>query len=271
MNTMVATIGKKIANGKKKPILEENTETKKRLVLTTAQDGQDSMQIDLYSSPSQAMTDAKYIGSLVVENLEAADKGEPSIEMVIASTAYGEISADAIYKDKTGEKKQRRLVVSLASLQEEADEYETPDFDIDKDAEAIGMIIDDADKKVVRKTLSEDFYEETAPVQKSKKKFLVPLIIAAAVLVIIAVVVAVLVLSGRTSTSETVRVTQVTPPPEQKQETAEAPVKPVVPITAPPTVAAPPAAASPNHTAAPPSRERTPAPGAGITIPRTIP
>jgi hypothetical protein len=92
---MTGTIGIKIANGKFYPILDENSTVKKRLVLTTVHDGQESVQIDLYRSVLQSMDDAQYMGKLVVENIKPRPKGEPSIEMIISSDEEGHIVADA--------------------------------------------------------------------------------------------------------------------------------------------------------------------------------
>src|SRR5215467_1365748 len=92
---MTSSIGIKLANGEFYPILDENSSAKKRLILTTVHDKQSSVQIDLFRSVSKRMTDAQYIGSLVVENIKSRRKGEPSIEMVISSSENGEITADA--------------------------------------------------------------------------------------------------------------------------------------------------------------------------------
>ncbi|MDR0719400.1 MAG: Hsp70 family protein, partial [Treponema sp.] len=96
---MASTIGIKIANGEFYSIIEENAVVKKRLILTTVHDSQKSVQIDLYRSVAKTMADALYIGSLVVENIRPRPKGEPSIELVIASNQEGEITADAVDLD----------------------------------------------------------------------------------------------------------------------------------------------------------------------------
>jgi hypothetical protein len=92
---MASTIGIKIANGEFYSILEEKTVVKKRLVLTTVHDNQESVHIDLYKSNTATMQNAAYVGSLLVEHIRARLKGEPSIELVIASNEQGEIAADA--------------------------------------------------------------------------------------------------------------------------------------------------------------------------------
>ena len=76
------------------------------------------------------MADALYIGSLVVDNIKPRPKGEPSIELVISSTASGEIVADAIDLDSSTHGEHHYLNVSLKSMDEDNREYEIPDFEL---------------------------------------------------------------------------------------------------------------------------------------------
>jgi hypothetical protein len=129
---MGATIGIKIANGGFYSIIEENSAVKKRLILTTVHDNQRSVQIDLYKSFTKTMADALYIGSLVVEKIKPKPRGEPSIEMIITSTANGEITADAIDLDTGTGGEHHYLNVSLKSLDEDNREGEIPDFELEQ-------------------------------------------------------------------------------------------------------------------------------------------
>ncbi|MDR0761046.1 MAG: LysM peptidoglycan-binding domain-containing protein [Treponema sp.] len=127
---MVSNIGIKLANGKFYSILEENSNVKRRLILTTVHDTQQSMQIDLYKSFTRSMADALYIGSIVVEDIKEKPKGEPSIELIITSNADGELTAEAADLDaysNTGDR--LHLRVSLKSLEE--GEPEQAGFDLD--------------------------------------------------------------------------------------------------------------------------------------------
>lgn len=128
---MASKIGIKIANGEFYPIMEENSMTRKRLILTTVHDNQPSMQIDLYRSASGVMSDAQYIGSLVVENIKPKLKGDPSIEMVISSKSSGEIIADAIDLDTGANGEHYVLTVSLKSLDESSRDISIPDFELE--------------------------------------------------------------------------------------------------------------------------------------------
>jgi hypothetical protein len=132
---MASTIGIKIANGKFYPIIEENSTIKKRMVLTTVHNNQPSVQIDLYRSASGVMTDAQYIGSLVVEKITPKSKGEPSIEMVVSSSSNGDIVADAVDLDTGTNGEHHVLTVSLKSLDETSRDMDLPDFELESNEE----------------------------------------------------------------------------------------------------------------------------------------
>ncbi|MDR1278222.1 MAG: Hsp70 family protein [Treponema sp.] len=156
---MASTIGIKIANGEFYSIIEENSTVKKRLVLTTVHDKQRSVQIDLYKSFTKTMADALYIGSLVVENIKPKPKGEPSIELVIASTHDGDITAKAIDLDTTSKGEHHILNVSLKSLDEDNRELEIPDFELEQ-----------------QESPPTGLYERAAAVEKGRKPKKVPVL-----------------------------------------------------------------------------------------------
>jgi hypothetical protein len=116
-------IGIKIADGTFFPILEENKVAKKRLVLTTAHDSQTNVQIDVYKSRSMSMDDASYIGTLLVENITKKEKGNPSIEFVIAYNDNSELLATAYDIEQPSEKNKALLVV----LMQPEDDGPTPE------------------------------------------------------------------------------------------------------------------------------------------------
>jgi LysM repeat protein len=113
--------------------MEENSSSVKRLVLTTAHDNQESVQIDLYSSTAKAMADALYVGSLVVEGLKPGPKGDASIEMILATDASGRIAADAADLNAPEGVPRQHLSVSLSSVAEDGLglDGEIPDFELD--------------------------------------------------------------------------------------------------------------------------------------------
>jgi hypothetical protein len=143
---MASNIGIKIANGEFYPIMEENSLIRKRLILTTVHNNQPSVQIDLFRSPVGVMTDAQYIGSLVVENIKLRPKGEPSIEMVISSNSKGEIIADAIDLDTSSGGEHHVLTVSLKSLDETSRDMEIPDFELEANEEPPTSLYEHAKK-----------------------------------------------------------------------------------------------------------------------------
>jgi hypothetical protein len=81
------------------------------------------------------MTDAQYIGSLVVENVKPKPKGEPSVELVISSDSKGEIIANAIDMDTGPGSEHYVLTVSLKSLDETSRDMEIPDFELEPNEE----------------------------------------------------------------------------------------------------------------------------------------
>jgi hypothetical protein len=129
---MASTIGIKIANGDFFSIIEENSNVTKRLILTTVHDSQKSMQIDLYRSQMHTMADARYIGSIVVENIKHKHKGEPSIELIISSNEHGELSANAMDLDSSVKAEHLHLSVSLKSMDIDSQEYNIPDFELEQ-------------------------------------------------------------------------------------------------------------------------------------------
>ncbi len=123
-----STIGIKTADGKFFPILEDGSKKRKRLVVTTVRDNQSKVQIDLYRGDGNKLENASYIGSLVIENIQPAPKGEPEIELYIGIDNEGNLNAVA--HDLITDEKQS-LTVSIDSLSEEST-YDFPDFDIEE-------------------------------------------------------------------------------------------------------------------------------------------
>ncbi len=132
MNTNM--IGLKLADGEFYPVLEDGTAARKRLVVTTVQDGQPSVQIDLYRGQGPTVESAAYIGSLVVEGIPKMAKGEPDIRMDLGLADDGTLTAFA-QEASTGAS--QSLKVSLEALSEE-EKYEVPDFEFAESPEEPG-------------------------------------------------------------------------------------------------------------------------------------
>jgi nucleoid-associated protein YgaU len=123
-----STIGIKVADGSYYPILEEGFTGCKKLTLTTAKDNQEKVQIDLYRGNGSSLSEARYIGSLIIENIPPAAQGMPEIELLISLDEEGQLSAEASHA-KTGES--QRFVTTLTTLSE-AETYAEPEFVMDQ-------------------------------------------------------------------------------------------------------------------------------------------
>lgn len=256
---MAASIGIKIANGEFYPILEEGTSVKKRLILTTVHDGQESVQIDLYKSESKSMSDAEYIGSLVIEHIAPKPKGEPSIEMTITSRDSEELIAEAVDLDVPDGAERHQLTVSLKAL-EQSDTYDLPDFELDTHEEQPPA----------------GLYERASAIreqEEQKKPFpLIPILIGAAIVIVAALLVYLFVFNSKGSQrdqqpSVAVQTTSpvVTEPAKEPEPspaaTAEEQKPAVVVEVSPPAPAA----------EAKPARTRPPAPVSSYKVPLSIP
>ncbi|MBN1411799.1 MAG: Hsp70 family protein [Spirochaetales bacterium] len=120
-------IGIKIGDGSFYPVIEETSQTKKRFVLTTVRDGQESMQIDFYRSMDKTIENAEYIGSLVIENIEPKPRGTAEIEVILGVSE--DKSLNAVAKNLASGDKQS-LSVSLTNLSEQ-EIYDIPEFELD--------------------------------------------------------------------------------------------------------------------------------------------
>ncbi|MDR1419674.1 MAG: Hsp70 family protein [Treponema sp.] len=250
---MAGTIGIKIANGGFYSIIEENSAVKKRLILTTVHDNQRSVQIDLYKSFAKTMADALYIGSLVVEKIKPKPKGEPSIEMIITSTAEGEITADAIDLDTGSDGEHHYLNVSLKSLDEDTRDAEIPDFELEQHEGPPASL-----------------YSHTVKAKKEAGSF--PWFILVIIgLVIIAGLLALwfFFLRGRVNEPSSGRqaVESQAEPSRAPEAEPAAPETPAAPPAPPPVIEAP---AAPVRTG-PARRDRPPAPVSSYRVPATIP
>jgi hypothetical protein len=266
---MASTIGIKIANGEFYSIIEENSSVKKRLILTTVHDKQQSVQIDLYRSITRTMADAQYIGSLVVEDIKGKPKGEPSIELVISSNENGDITADAIDLDTSAGGEHQILNVSLKSLDESNRDDELPDFELETNEEPPSSLYKHA------KTIREE----------DEKQFpWVVVILIGVLIVLLLLAVWFFLFRGKEKVSppaDTPKTTQSAPEapkpeeprpiqpaqPEQSQPVVSRPPPP--PAAAPPVIEAPrsPPPARPQTTV----RKRPPAPVLSYKVPATIP
>jgi len=134
------TIGIKIADGSYVPILEEGNSKRKRLVLTTVNDNQESVQIDLYKGKGNDLLDAVYIGSLLIESIVPGPKESSEIELKIGFDQNGNLNAEA---GDLVSGQFESLSISMETLGE-ASMYDVPEFSLDDSPDE--LIIDKDDE-----------------------------------------------------------------------------------------------------------------------------
>ena len=267
------TIGIKIANGEFYSIVGENLHEKKRLILTTVHDRQESAQIDLYRSSTRTMADAFYIGSLVLEGIEPLPKGQPSLELIISSSGTGEINASVVELGSSGRGEEQSLSVSLKTLDYEQPDQDQPDFDSDSNEPYATQLYE----RAVDKYLDDE-----------KRRFPWLLVICGIlVLAAIGLLLWFFVLRGdrpsisfnlfgrRNQTQQVVQAPAPAAPAAQPAApAAPAPATPAPaappPAAPPPVIQAPPAPAAPA-TATPVRRQRPAPPVASYNVPAVIP
>jgi nucleoid-associated protein YgaU len=122
-----STIGIKVADGSYYPVLEHGFTGTKKLTLTTAKKNQGKVQIDLYRGNGTTLSEAHYIGSLIIENIPPASQGEPEIELLLGIDDNGQLSARAS-DSRTGESQKFSTTITTLSAE---DTYEEPEFEVE--------------------------------------------------------------------------------------------------------------------------------------------
>ena len=94
-------IGIKQADGSFYPIMEEDGSSKASINLTTAQNNQTSVHVDLYRSETGTLQDADYLSTLKIDNLRAHNSGEPTLDLDLAMDEDGLLHA-SVSDQETG-------------------------------------------------------------------------------------------------------------------------------------------------------------------------
>ncbi len=123
------TIGIKLADGSFYPILEEGEAKSRALDVTTVKDNQTKVQIDLYRSETDSMTDAEYVDTLEVTNLKPHPNGEPDLHLSVSLDENNELKAEVIDAE-TGEKSEVQVQLVSRTLAER--ESSDVDFSLPK-------------------------------------------------------------------------------------------------------------------------------------------
>ena len=124
-----STIGIKVADGSYYPVLEHGFTGTKKLTLTTSTDNQQKVQIDLYRGVAPSPSPARYIGSLVIENIPPASQGKPEIELLIGIDVKGQLSAEAC-DNSTGEC--QKFDTSLGAQETDVAEERPAEIDLEE-------------------------------------------------------------------------------------------------------------------------------------------
>lgn len=121
------SIGIKLADGSFYPVLEEGSAEKKKLELTTVQDNQTTVQIDLYRSESGSIDDAEYVDTLEIRNMRPHPNGEPNLQLDISLDENNQLKAE-ILDPETGKVSETQVRLVSRTL---AERNEPVNFNID--------------------------------------------------------------------------------------------------------------------------------------------
>lgn len=124
------TIGIKLADGSFYPVLQEGSTEEVVLDLTTANNNQTKIMVDLYRSRTASMDDAEYVDSLQIENLNEHPNGEPDISFTVSLDENNELHAK-IVDPETGAQSNSTITLVSRTIEERlvTDDYkveETP-------------------------------------------------------------------------------------------------------------------------------------------------
>ncbi len=128
------TIGIKLADGSFYPVLEEGSAQSKKLELTTANNNQTKVMVDLYRSANCTMEDAEYVESLQIENLIEHPNGEATIAFNVSLNEDNELEAEIIDEETGNSSVADKISLVSRTLEERA---LTDDFNIADESSAL--------------------------------------------------------------------------------------------------------------------------------------
>ena len=155
------TVGIKLADGSFYPIMEEGSAQTKKLELTTANDNQTCVMVDLYRSKTCSMEDAEYIDTLKIENLNAHQNGEPSISFDVGLDENGELSA-SIADPETGATSNSQLTLVSRTAEERlvADDFAVEEPVVEEETSVDEPVVDDMPAEPTEKPAAEESSDE---------------------------------------------------------------------------------------------------------------
>jgi hypothetical protein len=243
-------IGIKIADGTYIPILEETEKGKKKIILTTVRDDQPSVQIDLYRDAGREMKNPEHLGSLKIDKIGEALKGEPEIELLMSIDEEGNLITTARDLNSDNEKS---LAINIESLPE-THPYDAPDFELSSSGET-GDFESSKDTSGAPPSYSPMNGQSVSIHEEKNRKPLA--LIAALALLLAAIVIGLFFLFRRGEDPQTAAPVAETRPAAPRTEQPQQPAAPPAPVTPSP----PPAAVKPQEPPAPPpAAAKPPAP-----------
>ena len=123
---MGKNIGIKLADGTFYSIMEEGVPKKKLIELTTVQDNQTTVMVDLYRSETGTMADAEYVDTLQISELVPHSNGEPNLCLTLQLDEDNNLSAEVFDPESGTSTSSNVKLVSRA----ESERDSLPDFSI---------------------------------------------------------------------------------------------------------------------------------------------
>ncbi|GMO58547.1 MAG: hypothetical protein Ta2A_04150 [Treponemataceae bacterium] len=102
----MAFLGIKLADGTFYPIITESEQGTTKLDLTTVENGQTTVQVDLYRSPDCKKTE--FIDTLQLENLVPHKEGEQDVSLMLTLSKNGNLTAE-IYNAESGLRSETKI------------------------------------------------------------------------------------------------------------------------------------------------------------------
>lgn len=144
-------IGIKLADGTFYPVLTEGSAETKNLNLTTVQDNQTTVHVDLYRSETGSMDDAEYVDTLEIRQLNPHENGEPTLNLEISLDENNALSAK-INDPETGKASETQVTLVSRTL-------------LDRDSQPVNFNIDQAEPLLEEKEQSSSDYDFDIPGQ----------------------------------------------------------------------------------------------------------
>lgn len=135
-------IGIRLADGSFYAILDETQKHRKRMMLSPANDNQQSVHIQFYRSSDESFEEHQFLGSVDLEGLAPSSKEEASISIVLGMNENNDL--DVVVRDELGGL-ERQLILNTEGVEQSSENLFTDgdfsldeEFDLPEPAEFIG-------------------------------------------------------------------------------------------------------------------------------------